>query len=65
VATSSPVRSVVMAEAIGARRCGPVQPPPAGVTRVRRVQYPPKLPAAPGNTTGLSVPSFATAATPK
>lgn len=28
-------------------------------------QYPPKLPAAPGNTTGLSVPSFATAATPK
>ena len=31
----------------------------------RLSQYPPKLPAAPGNTTGLSVPSFATAATPK
>ena len=31
----------------------------------RPVQYPPKLPATPGNTTGLSVPSFATDATPK
>src|SRR5690606_4997787 len=32
---------------------------------MRVAQQPPKLPAAPGNTTGLSLPSFATAATPK